>query len=170
MTDIVLGARKDAENHPVYKSAYYSGGYPPEEEGVCTDTVWRAFREAGYFLKDMVDEDIRNHIDLYPRVNGKIDSNIDFRRVKNLKVFFDRHSVILTNDIRKIEEWMPGDIVIFGRDYSHIAIVSDKRNKEGFPWIIHNAGQKNREEDALTFWDKTRTVTGHYRFLRGGAK
>lgn len=166
LTDILLGARREAETHPIYKSAYYSGGYPPDTEGVCTDTIWRAFKNAGYSLKDMVDEDIRENIELYPRVE-KIDSNIDFRRVKNLKVFFERHSLVLTNDITKIKKWMPGDIVVFGRDYSHIAIVSDKRNKDGIPWIIHNAGQKNREEDALYYWSKTSTVTGHYRFMKG---
>ena len=32
-TDILLGAKKDAENHPKYSAAYYAGGYPPEDEG-----------------------------------------------------------------------------------------------------------------------------------------
>ena len=52
--DILLGARADAENHPAYKSAYYDGGYPPENIGVCTDVVWRAFKNAGYCLREMV--------------------------------------------------------------------------------------------------------------------
>lgn len=163
-TDILLGARKEAIAHPIYKSAYYAGGYPPETEGVCTDTIWRAFQNAGYSLKDLVDQDIKENINAYPRVEGKPDPNIDFRRVKNLKVFFDRNSKKLTNDISKIEEWMPGDIVIFGKDYSHIAIVSDKRNQKGIPWIIHNAGQEQREEDALYYWNLIKGVTGHYRF------
>lgn len=38
-TDILLGARQDARRHPRYHSAYYAGGYPPEDEGVCTDVV-----------------------------------------------------------------------------------------------------------------------------------
>ena len=46
-TDFLLGARRDAENHPQYDGAYYDGGYPPEDIGVCTDVVWRAFRAAG---------------------------------------------------------------------------------------------------------------------------
>lgn len=87
-TDILLGARKDAEKHPIYKSTYYKGGYPPDSEGVCTDVIWRAFQNAGYSLKDMVDEDIKNNTSLYPRVEGKKDPNIDFRKVKNLVVFF----------------------------------------------------------------------------------
>lgn len=51
-------ARKDAKNHPTHDSGYYQGGYPPADRGACTDLVWRAFREAGYDLKAMVDADI----------------------------------------------------------------------------------------------------------------
>ena len=46
-TDLMLGARQDAENHPAYDPGYFAGGYPPEDRGVCTDVVWRAFRNAG---------------------------------------------------------------------------------------------------------------------------
>lgn len=80
--------------------------------------------------------------------------------------FFRRNSLVLTNDITQIEEWMPGDIVIFGKDYSHVAIVSDKRNKKGIPWIIHNANQPKREENTLEYWSKVKEVTGHFRFSR----
>lgn len=160
-TDILLGARKDAENHPTYKSAYYSGGYPPENEGVCTDVVWRAFKNAGYDLKNMIDEDIKNHTKDYPAVNGKPDPNIDFRRVRNLKIYFKKICYTLTNDIKEIKEWQPGDIVIFGN--SHIGIISDKRNKEGIPYLIHNAAQPLREEDALELWDNNTPITAHYR-------
>ena len=163
-TDILLGARQDAKNRPKYKSQYYAGGYPPEYEGVCTDVVWRAFKNAGYTLKDMVDEDIKNNVDLYPAVGGKPDPNIDFRRVRNLKVFFDRHAVSYTLDPYKIEEWQRGDIVIFGENYSHIGIISDKRDARGIPFLIHNAGQPVREEDALIGWYKAAKITGHYRF------
>lgn len=160
-TDILLGARKDAENHPTYKSAYYSGGYPPENEGVCTDVAWRAFKNAGYDLKNMIDEDIKNHTKDYPAVNGKPDPNIDFRRVRNLKIYFKKICYTLTNDIKEIKEWQPGDIVIFGN--SHIGIISDKRNKEGIPYLIHNAAQPLREEDALELWDNNTPITAHYR-------
>ena len=47
-TDLMLGARKDAENRPKYDGSYYEGGFPPDDIGVCTDVVWRAFRNAGY--------------------------------------------------------------------------------------------------------------------------
>ena len=157
-TDIMQGARLDAENHPTYDGTYCEGGYPPEDIGVCTDVVWRAFKNAGYCLKDMVDMDVASHVEDYPRVE-KPDPNIDFRRVKNLRVYFEKYAIPLTTDINQIEEWQAGDIVIFGAD-KHIGIVSDKRNKDGQPYILHNGGQPNREEDYL----HRSEVTGHYRF------
>lgn len=161
-TDILNGAKEEAKAKPIYKSKYYKGGYPPDNEGVCTDTIWRAFKNAGIMLKDLVDKDIKENIQLYPRVEGKQDRNIDFRRVKNLKVFFDRFAINLNTNPYDIEEWMPGDIVIFGT--THIGIISDKRNSDGIAYLIHNAGQPIREEDALIIWHKKSPITGHYRF------
>lgn len=156
--DILLGARQDAKNKPKYKSEYYADAYPPDNIGVCTDVVWRAFKAAGYNLRAMVSKDIEANTEDYPNVQ-KPDSNIDFRRVKNLRVFFDKYAVVLTTDIDDIGEWQPGDIVIFNNN-THIGVVSDKRNSDGHPYIIHNGGQPNREEDYL----KRGTVVAHYRF------
>ena len=161
-TDIMLGARKDAENRPTYKSAYYSGGYPPESEGVCTDVVWRAFKNAGYNLKDLIDADIKNNVSEYPRVEGKPDPNIDFRRVPNLISFFTRNATSLTTDLSQIAEWQPGDIVTFEK--KHVGIISDKRNKNGVPYLIHNGGQKNREEDILEIYVLYSEISGHFRW------
>ena len=160
-TDILQGAKIEAKNKPTYKSAYYSGGYPPDNEGVCTDVIWRAFKNAGYTLKGMVDKDIKENVDKYPRVAGKPDPNIDFRRVPNLKVYFERNHIVLTTDLSEIEQWQPGDIVIFGS--THIGIISDKRNKKGIPYLIHNGGQPIREEDFLETYDKYEPISGHYR-------
>ena len=161
-TDIMLGARLDAENHPVYKSAYYAGGYPPDTEGVCTDVVWRAFKNAGYNLKDLIDLDIKNNVNEYPRVEGKPDPNIDFRRVPNLISFFTRNAISLTTDLSEISEWQPGDIVTFEK--KHIGIISDKRNKNGVPYLIHNGGQENREEDFLEIYSLYSEISGHFRW------
>lgn len=158
-TEILIGAKKEADNHSTYKSIYYSGGYPPDDEGVCTDVVWRALKEAGYLLKDLMDEDIRNNLSEYSI--DKPDPNIDFRRVVNMNVYLKKNTIVLTNDPYQIEEWQPGDIVVFS---NHVAIISDKRNKDGIPYIIHNAGQPNREEDALIRWYRNKGIIGHYRF------
>lgn len=157
-TDILDGAKKDAKNRPRYISEYYNGGYPPDNRGVCTDLVWRAFANAGYSLRDMVDKDISECPEAYPNIE-KRDNNIDFRRVPNLKIFFDRHAKTLTTDITDIKQWHPGDIVILNGT-KHIGIVSDKRNKDGVPYILHNGGQPDREEDIL----RRSKITAHYRF------
>ena len=160
-TDILIGAKAEAKRKPKYVSKYYSGGYPPDNEGVCTDVIWRALKEAGYSLKDLVTEDIKNNKDVYPNIVTP-DSNIDFRRVTNLNIYFKRNTLVLTNDLSDIEEWQPGDIVVFGN--SHIGIISDKRNKKGIPYLIHNAGQPKLEEDTLERWNRKKGITGHYRF------
>lgn len=156
--DFLLGARKDAENFPKYDGSYVQGGYPDEDTGVCTDVIWRAFREAGYDLKAMVDADIAKNPAEYDIKTP--DSNIDFRRVKNLQKFFEKYATKLSNDWQENpEEWQPGDIMV-SNNGGHIGVVSDRRNKNGRPYIIHNAGQPKREEDYL----KRGKVTGHYRF------
>lgn len=156
-TDILLGARNYVETKPAYKSEYYKGGYPPDGIGVCTDVIWKAFENAGYSLKDLVDADISESIDSYTTITAP-DPNIDFRRVRNLKIFFERNAQSLTLNSSELEQWQPGDIVVY---HNHIAIVSDKRNKNGQPYIIHNAGQPNLEEDALT----RQKIIGHYRWV-----
>jgi len=167
-TDILSGARKDAENHPRYDGAYQENGYPPDDIGVCTDVIWRALKNAGYDFRKMIDADIKNNLSSYPRVEGKPDSKIDFRRVPNLIVFLRRNATSLTLDVTEIAEWQPGDIVTYGTSgITHCGIVSDKRNDGGRPYIIHNAGQPNREEDALInngFQD----ISGHFRFDMSG--
>lgn len=157
-TDFLLGAKQDAENHPTYDGTYYAGGYPPEDIGVCTDVVWRAFRQAGYSLRDMVDRDVEQHPDRYPEIQYR-DANIDFRRVKNLWAFFQAYAQELTTDTHDINQWQPGDIVIFDEG-RHIGMVSDLRNRSGQPYILHNGGQLRREEDYLG----RSQVEAHFRF------
>ncbi len=159
-TDILRGAQADAKKQPKNDGRYWGGGgYPPEDVGVCTDVVWRALCNAGYNLRDMVDRDIRANPEAYPRVNGHPDRNIDFRRVPNLLAFFKRNAESITTDPMVITAWQPGDIVVFGTH--HIGIISDKRNKNGIPYLIHNSGQLKREEDALLSCGE---ISGHFRF------
>ncbi len=154
-TDIFEGAKKFIDQKPKYKSKYYEGGYPTDEYSVCTDLFWYALKEAGYDFKTLIDNDIKENQQDYDIIN--IDSNIDFRRVKNIKVFLDKYSEKVTIDPTVISNWQRGDIVIYA---NHIAIISDKRNKLGQPYIIHHSGNYNYEEDALT----VQNIIGHYRF------
>ncbi len=134
LDDIVAGARLEVAARTRYHDGYYAGGYPPDGEGVCTDVIWRAFRAAGYELKNLVDQDIHDHTADYPRVAGRPEPNIDFRRVPNLRVFFSKSAARLTTEVRpgdaaNLAEWQGGDIVIFGPPHEHIAIVSDRRRR-----------------------------------------
>jgi len=179
--DIVQGARKEVENKTNYKSAYYSGGYPPKDEWVCTDVVWRALKNAWYDLKKMMDEDIKKNINSYSRVNWKPDPNIDFRRVPNLDEFLRRNAEILTleiipKDIENLKNWQAWDIVIFGNYWTnrvktqsktldHTAIISNKRNRDWVPFIIHNSAPVPKEQDWLIYWNENVSkIIGHYRF------
>lgn len=157
-TDFLMGAKEDAQNHPTYDGQYVAGGYPSPDVGVCTDVIWRAFREAGYSLRDMVDQDVQANPRRYPQIQDR-DPNIDFRRVKNLWAFFEEYGQELTTDIDDIDQWQPGDIVIFD-DGKHIGMVSDLRNWRGRSYILHNGGQLRREEDYLGRSE----VVAHYRF------
>ena len=141
--DIVKAAREEAHSRTKYKDAYYSGGYPPEGEGVCTDVIWRGLEGIDVNLKNLIDEDIKNNKSNYWRIDSKPDPNIDFRRVPNQLVYFQEHCMSLTtemnpNDIENLKQWQPGDIIITLKPYEHVAIVSDKRNSKGVPYIIHN--------------------------------
>ena len=156
-SDILNGARTYVSTHPKYKSRYYETGYPDDGYGVCTDVVAYALKNAGYDLQALVDTDIREHPEEYDIAAP--DKNIDFRRVRNLKVFFSCNAVKLTTDVSKTEQWQGGDIVIFER---HIGIVSDRRNKNGVPYIIHHNDpwQTAYEQDIL---EKRTDIVGHYR-------
>lgn len=164
-SDILQNAKTYVSKRPKYKSVYYNSGYPNDAYGVCTDVVGFAFLDAGYNLMNMVNSHIQNNPDLY---NIEVfDKNIEFRRVFNLKVFFDHNATSLTLDVNEIDEWQGGDIVIFKTTEGHIGIVSDYRNKNGVPFVIHHANpyQIHYEEDILENRDD---IIGHYRFNLGG--
>ncbi len=156
-TDILESTKKYLATKPKYKSKYYIGGYPDDNYGVCTDVVSFGLKGAGYDLKKLVNEDINNHKELYGI--DVIDENIDFRRVKNLKIYFENNAIKLTNDIYDISNWQGGDIVIFN---NHIGIVSDKRNKNGVAFVLHHATpyQLYYEEDIL---EQRKDIVGHYK-------
>ncbi len=158
-TDILDNVRTYIAKKPKYKSKYYETGYPDDEYGVCTDVVANGLKDAGYDLKELVNEDIINNKEKYNI--EVIDKNIDFRRVKNLDVYLKNNSISLTKDLSQIEEWQGGDIIVFK---DHIGIISDKRNKKGIPFLIHHANpiQVNYEEDVLELYGQD-YIIGHYR-------
>lgn len=158
-TDILNNVRTYIAKNPKYKSKYYETGYPDDEYGVCTDVVANGLKDAGYDLKELVNEDIINNKEKYNI--EVIDKNIDFRRVRNLDVYLKNNSISLTKDLSQIEEWQGGDIIVFK---DHIGIISDKRNRSGIPFLIHHANpmQINYEEDVLELYGQE-YIIGHYR-------
>lgn len=158
-TDILNNVRTYIAKNPKYKSKYYETGYPDDEYGVCTDVVANGLKDAGYDLKELVNEDIINNKEKYNI--EVIDKNIDFRRVRNLDVYLKNNSISLTKDLSQIEEWQGGDIIVFK---DHIGIISDKKNKKGIPFLIHHANpiQVNYEEDVLELYGQD-YIIGHYR-------
>lgn len=156
-TDILQGALDYVASRPKYKSKYYRTGYPNDGYGVCTDVVAFALKNAGYDLMTLVQQDIEANPADYDIEEA--DQNIDFRRVKNLRVYFSHSAISLTTDISAIEEWQGGDIVIFK---NHIGIVSDRRNENGVPYVIHHNDpwQRTYEQDIL---EDREDIVGHYR-------
>lgn len=160
--DLWQGAEAEVTRNPTYLSAYYEGGYPPTTQGVCTDLIWRAFADAGYDLKAMIDADIAACPACYPRIHHQSDPNIDFRRVPNIHVFLQRYAQSLSCDLSDIADWQAGDIVVFSD--RHIGMLSDVRNREGIPFLLHNGGLPKMKEDCLKREQFLKGISGHYRF------
>ena len=108
---LLQSALEYLKTRPHYRSAYYESGYPDDGFGVCTDVVAFGLLGAGYDLSQLVDEDIRSHPSDYDVPQR--DRNIDFRRVRNLLVYFRHTAEELSEDPLDIEEWQGGDIVVF---------------------------------------------------------
>lgn len=154
-----------------YDGSYHRIAYPngdvPENIGVCTDVVIRSYRKIGIDLQKLVHEDMKHSFAQYPskRIWGlkRPDSNIDHRRVPNLKIFFSRYGQTLkiTNDPKS---YKAGDIVtwMLPGNLPHIGIVTDQYNKTTHhPMVVHNIGLGPELEDMLFKYP----ITGHYRYL-----
>ena len=87
-----LRATKAEVNDPAYVVLAYPMGDVPDDRGVCTDTVIRAFRSAGVDLQVEVNQDMAANFAAYPKIWGltRPDRNIDHRRVPNLETYFKR--------------------------------------------------------------------------------
>ena len=89
-SDILLGAQKERDRNPIYVSKYYDGGYPPDDEGVCTDVIWRALKEAGYYL---------NLSDLTDGTTPALERNVTYRFEYDVKYVDD---ITLVGDMKII--------------------------------------------------------------------
>lgn len=165
LSDAALGLTKDKVSYdPVYFPIEYPNGDVPSDKGVCTDVIIRAYRKLGIDLQKEVHEDMAKNFSKYPKNWGlkKADTNIDHRRVPNLKVFFakfGKEKSIETNPAL----YVPGDIVtwILPGNLTHIGIVVNKKSADGKRYlIVHNIGSGQVIEDCLFKF----TITGHYQY------
>jgi uncharacterized protein YijF (DUF1287 family) len=165
--DLVEAARIQVGKTVAYDPRYQELGYPngdiPMDRGVCSDVVVRAMRASlDLDLQRLVHEDMRSNFTEYPRRWGlkQPDKNIDHRRVPNLRTYFQRSGWALEVSNRAAD-YRPGDIVTctVPLHRPHIMIVSDRKNREGIPLVIHNIGAGVQEEDRLFEFE----ITGHYR-------
>jgi uncharacterized protein len=154
---------------------YYNGGDPPAGFALCTDIVARAFRNAGFDLRLLVNEDIKNNFDLYPlkKLWGQSypDPDIDYRRIQNMLIFFKRNAseqILTFNpvDLTNLEQWLPGDIVFFDMDKDgytdNVGIISDFTTRKSIPKVIYNYIDPGVtvESDILG----KAVITGHFRY------
>lgn len=132
-----------------YRIIDYPWGDVPENIGVCTDVVIRAFRSVGIDLQEHVHKSmLKNHKYYYPNPRPgyglKPDANIDHRRVRILKKYFRLH--FPESELGLYDTWMPGDVIIWG-DW-HIGILIDEK-VEGTDryYCVHNMGAGPMKED-----------------------
>lgn len=148
---------------PAYVALDYPGGDVPENTGVCSDVVVRAFRKAGTDLQKEVHEDMTAARSAYSNKWGanKPDRNIDHRRVLNLMTYFKRQGKSLPIS-SSATDYQPGDVVAWEltSGIDHIGIVTNMlSDSEDRYLIVHNIGAGTRIEDVLFAW----TIKGHYR-------
>ncbi|MEI7984643.1 MAG: DUF1287 domain-containing protein [Armatimonadota bacterium] len=140
---------------PTYTSLKYPGGDVDRKVGVCTDVIIRSFRAIHLDLQKLIIEHKRSNMGLYPK--GKLDPNIDHRRVKNMAVFFKSRKAALPIN----SDWKPGDVVYWKLDsgLDHVGLLSNSKGPSGKYQVIHNMSTP-KEEDVLGSWK----IVGHYRF------
>lgn len=148
---------------PAYRRLAYPMGDVPAHTGVCTDVIIRAYRELGFDLQELVHMDMKKNFSVYPKIWGlkKPDSNIDHRRVPNLRVFLKRKGASL-KVTDQAENYLPGDLITstVPPNLPHIAIVVPSPDNSQPPWIVHNIGRGPKYENKLF----TYPITGHYRW------
>ena len=124
----------------------------------------RTYRKLGVDLQKLVHEDMKSNFNLYPKTWGlsKPDTNIDYRRMPNLMVFFSkfRQEKPMTENA---EDYLPGDIVCWrlANGMTHIGMVVNEKSSDGKRFkIVHNIGDGQVLEDVLFDYE----IIGHYGF------
>ena len=153
----------------IYDGSYQKIKYPmgdvSDVRGVCTDVVIRSLRKLGVDLQELVHQDMTRNFKFYPKKGNlsRPDSNIDHRRVPNLRRYFERQGLSLTVSDNP-DDYKHGDIVSWRltNNAPHIGIVTSHKSIDGKrPLIVHNVGWGTAVDDFLFAYK----ITGHYRFI-----
>ena len=165
---VATAAEELTKDKVVYNGTYFKVPYPngdvPKPYGVCTDVVIRTYRKLDIDLQKEVHEDMKAHFSEYPSNWGlkKTDTNIDHRRVPNLRCFFSRKGLSLIVSQNAVD-YLPGDIVSWQLDngLTHIGMVSKTKTQDKKRYLmVHNIGAGQVFEDCLFSFK----ITGHYRY------
>jgi uncharacterized protein YijF (DUF1287 family) len=183
--EVLKSTRYNADMLKRYVPTYFRNGikydrpvYPlgdvDPNEGVCTDTIVRALRNANYDLQREVHEDVVDNLKYYGI--SAADKYIDHRRVWVLLKFFSKNFRRLPADT----DWRPGDIVMWdigSKEHLHTGILSDETTRSGERYlVIHNIRRfplifpgRTSENDVLygirkfgIRWKKWK-ILGHFR-------
>ncbi len=154
----------------IIKMKYPMGDFD-SSQGVCTDLAIRSLRGINIDLQALLYEDIILNSGRYRSISSP-NTNIDHRRTRNLKIYFDFHALVLTNKTPKDapKEWKAGDIVLMdtgvnnGTIYDHIGIVSNNKI-DGIPQVINLWAIGSVLNEMTLLKGDYPKIVGHYRIL-----
>jgi uncharacterized protein YijF (DUF1287 family) len=170
---VLLGAKEQLKKPARYLNVRHHLAYPGGDvlagEGVCTDVVVRAYRRAGLDLQELIHQDRLSHPNVYPQrqAGEQPDPDTDHRRDQNQFVFFNRfaRSLPLGTEGLDLKKWRGGDVVVYSRGERdwHVAIVSDKHDQNGIPYLIDNHPNPGYVSEKHSLNDYQDTI-GHFRW------
>jgi uncharacterized protein YijF (DUF1287 family) len=157
-------SREPVTFDPTYYKIHYPGGDIAPGKGNAADVIIRCFRRIGIDLQKEVHEDMVKRFRDYPQIFDAIepDTNIDHRRVENLRCFFEHKGQSLKTS-RDPADYQPGDVVIWSLANSefHIGIVvPGPANNAAEPWVVHHMGKNVKWENVLFDFK----VEAHFRY------
>jgi uncharacterized protein YijF (DUF1287 family) len=151
-----------------YDPSYYKIAYPngdlPANKGVAADVIVRCYRSMGMDLQVLVHEDMAENFRSYPGLwaASAPDTNIDHRRVENLREFFERKGQTLAPS-RNAVDYRLGDTVVWSlaNGQTHIGIiVPGPGDRSTEMWVVHNMGAGVKWENILFDY----SIQRHFRF------
>ncbi|MCK5424638.1 MAG: DUF1287 domain-containing protein [Emcibacter sp.] len=165
---LVTAALERTKTYVIYNGSYKKISYPMGDInphlGVCTDVIIRIFRNIDFDFQQAIHEDMLENFTAYPEIWGlrSPDSNIDHRRVPNIRTFLDRKGASLP--VTHIAaNYKAGDLVtwMLPGNKPHIGIIIKEKDKNKIPLIVHNIGLDPLKGNILFKYP----ITGHYRYL-----